>query len=51
MMYAERGSVRDDISPKELAALVRQSLKTLGTARRVVAVPPDITREIGRAHV
>jgi nickel-dependent lactate racemase len=44
MMYAERGSVRDDISPKELAALVRQSLKTLGTARRVVAVPPDITR-------
>jgi len=44
MMYAERGSVRDDISTQALADLVRQSLKALGTARRVVAVPPDITR-------
>jgi nickel-dependent lactate racemase len=44
MMYAERGSVRDDISSKELVELVRQSLKALGAARRVVAVPPDITR-------
>ncbi len=44
MMYAERGSVRDDISSNELSALVRQSLKALQAAKRVIAVPPDITR-------
>ncbi len=44
MMYAERGSVRDNISRSDLAALVGQSLKALGEAKRVIAVPPDITR-------
>lgn len=44
MMYAERGSVRDNISRSDLAVLVGQSLKALGEANRVIAVPPDITR-------
>jgi nickel-dependent lactate racemase len=49
MMYAERGSVRDDISSNDLAALVRQSLQALGAAKRIIAVPPDITRVHSKA--
>lgn len=51
MMYAERGSVRDNISRSDLAVLVGQSLKALGEANRVIAVPPDITRLHSQAGV
>lgn len=49
MMYAERGSVSEDISPKALESLVEEALAGIRGAKRAIALPPDITRAHSRA--
>lgn len=49
MMFAARGSVREDIQADELAGLVAQALAGIAGARRAVVIPPDITRFHSRA--
>lgn len=44
MMFAARGSTNDNIGPELLASLVGQALAGIQGARRVIAIPPDITR-------
>ncbi|HWR10739.1 MAG TPA: lactate racemase domain-containing protein [Rectinemataceae bacterium] len=44
MMFVSRGSAREEITPKVLAELVLQALDGVAGKKRVVAVPPDITR-------
>lgn len=44
MMYAGCGSADGSISAEKLASLVEEALAGVRDAKRVVAVPPDITR-------
>jgi nickel-dependent lactate racemase len=44
MMYVIRGSAREEITPKILADLVLRAIEGIRGAKRVVALPPDITR-------
>lgn len=44
MMFASLGSAQEDISRETLAGLVRQALAGIGESKRVIAIPPDITR-------
>jgi len=44
MMYVARGSVRDEISLEALKSLVEIAITGIGGAKRVIALPPDITR-------
>jgi nickel-dependent lactate racemase len=48
-MLISRGSKEMEISDEELASLVADSLKTIKGARKIIAVPPDITRAHSRA--
>ena len=43
-LYCDVGGVDDDLSSGQLAELLSQALDKLGSRRRVLAVPPDITR-------
>jgi len=49
MMYAARGSAADEITSTELASLVSEALEGVAGARKVIALPPDITRFHSRA--
>jgi nickel-dependent lactate racemase len=49
MIYYGRGSEREAISDDALRAGLSEALGRLGTRRRVLAVPPDITRFHSRA--
>lgn len=44
MMYVTRGSAQEEITPKILAELVKRAIEGIRGAKRVVALPPDITR-------
>ncbi|TVQ24878.1 MAG: DUF2088 domain-containing protein [Spirochaetaceae bacterium] len=44
MIYYEAGGKDTDLSPAELAAGLSTALDALGPRKRVIAVPPDITR-------
>ena len=44
MMFAARGSAREEITKEALTDLVVQALKGIEGAKRAIAVPPDITR-------
>ena len=48
-VYCARGTADTDLSPLELQQLLTQALAGLGTRNRVLAVPPDGTREHSRA--
>ena len=49
MIYYGRGSEREVMSDETLRAGLSEALDRLGTRRRVLAVPPDITRFHSRA--
>lgn len=49
MMYAARGSAADEITSADLAGLVGEALAGVAGARKVIALPPDITRFHSRA--
>ena len=44
MLYVERGSAEDRLSPADLRDGLFQALDRLGPRQRVLAVPPDFTR-------
>ena len=44
MLYYSRGSKDDCISPAEARSALFEAFRALGTRRRVLAIPPDITR-------
>jgi len=48
-LYAARGDVATEITCAELKALLFEALDKLGAKRRVLVVPPDITRLHSRA--
>jgi nickel-dependent lactate racemase len=48
-LYCATGSPETDLTPAELKALLTQSLAKLGQRNRVLAVPPDQSREHSRA--
>jgi len=48
-VYCAKGSAETDLSPLELRQLLTQALAGLGPRNRVLAVPPDGTREHSRA--
>jgi nickel-dependent lactate racemase len=48
-LYCATGSATTDLSPEQLSQLLRQSLAKLGPRQRVLAVPPDQSREHSRA--
>ena len=44
MVYYERGSAEDVLSPQEVREALRGVFDSLGPRRRVMAIPPDYTR-------
>ena len=48
-LYCATGSATTDLSAEQLSQLLRQSLAKLGPRQRVLAVPPDQSREHSRA--
>jgi nickel-dependent lactate racemase len=48
-LYCDTGSAETDLSADELQSLLNESLSKLGHRSRVLAVPPDHTREHSRA--
>ena len=48
-LYCATGSATTDLSPEQLSHLLRESLAKLGDHQRVLAVPPDQSREHSRA--
>jgi nickel-dependent lactate racemase len=48
-LYCATGSTETDLSPEQLRFLLTDSLAKLGARRRVLAVPPDQSREHSRA--
>jgi nickel-dependent lactate racemase len=48
-LYCAKGSAETDLSPFELKDLLAESLAKLGERHRVLAVPPDQSREHSRA--
>ena len=48
-LYCAQGSVGSDFSPEQLRQLLEESLAKLGERNRVLAVPPDQSREHSRA--
>jgi nickel-dependent lactate racemase len=48
-LYCAQGSVGSDFSPEQLRQLLEESLAKLGARNRVLAVPPDQSREHSRA--
>ena len=44
MMYFERGSKTDVITPDETRAILKQVFDAMGPKKRVMAIPPDFTR-------
>ena len=48
-LYCSVGSPETDLSPQQLKDLLVESLAKLGTRNRVLAVPPDQSREHSRA--
>ncbi len=48
-LYCAVGSVESDLSPRQLKDLLAESLAKLGERNRVLAVPPDQSREHSRA--
>ena len=44
MLYFERGSTTDRLSPDDLRQCLFTALKSLGPRKRVLVVPPDFTR-------
>jgi len=48
-LYCATGSPDTDLSPEQLSQLLRESLAKLGPRQRVLAVPPDQSREHSRA--
>jgi len=49
MMYAACGSAGEEIAPETLEGLVGEALRRVKGARRIIAVPPDISRAHSRA--
>ena len=48
-LYCSIGNVEADLSPEQLRELLTESLAQLGERSRVLAVPPDQSREHSRA--
>ena len=48
-LYVATGSVDSDLSSQQLQQLLEEALEKLGTRSRVLAVPPDQSREHSRA--
>jgi nickel-dependent lactate racemase len=48
-LYCATGSIDTDLSPQQLRSLLTESLAKLGARQRVLAVPPDQSREHSRA--
>src|SRR5271169_32981 len=48
-VYCAMGSVDTDLTPSELQRLLTETLERLGPRQRVMAVPPDQSREHSRA--
>ena len=50
-LYCATGSAETDLSSEQLKALLSESLAKLGERNRVLAVPPDQSREHSRAGI
>jgi nickel-dependent lactate racemase len=48
-LYCAKGSINTDLSPAELKDLLDETLAKLGPRNKVLALPPDQTREHSRA--
>lgn len=44
MLYYARGSKKDNISPDEVRAILKEVFDKMGKKKRVLALPPDFTR-------
>lgn len=44
MLYFARGSKTDVITPDEVHGILKRVFDNMGPRRRVLAIPPDITR-------
>ncbi|HPC60944.1 MAG TPA: D-mannonate epimerase [Verrucomicrobiota bacterium] len=51
MLYFERGSATDKLTPDDLRAGFAQAMDRLGARRRVLAIPPDFTRFHSQAGI
>ncbi len=49
MLYYQRGSETDHLTPKDLQQGLNEALDKLGARQKVLALPPDITRYYSRA--
>ena len=49
MIYYKRGSENEDLTLNDLNAGLRHALDKLGKKKKVLAIPPDITRFYSRA--
>ncbi len=49
MLYYERGSETDQLSSDDLRQGLHEALEKLGSRKKILAVPPDITRFYSRA--
>ncbi len=49
MLYYARGSNTEDISKEEMEGALEQTFKALGPKKKVLVIPPDITRLHSRA--
>jgi hypothetical protein len=49
MLYFERGSPTDKLSPEDLRQGIFTALERLGVRKRVLIIPPDFTRLHSRA--
>ena len=49
MLYYQRGSETDHLSPEDLQQGLNEALDKLGPRGKVLALPPDITRYYSRA--
>ncbi|MFC1763672.1 lactate racemase domain-containing protein [Planctomycetota bacterium] len=49
MIYFQRGSIDDNLTSEDLQRGLNEALEKLGTRKKVLAIPPDITRYYSRA--
>ncbi len=49
MLYFERGSATDDLTPGDLQNGLTEALDKLGSKKKILAIPPDYTRFHSRA--
>ncbi|GAI95085.1 unnamed protein product, partial [marine sediment metagenome] len=51
MLYYERASENDNLSAEDLRQALYSALDKIGTKKKVLAIPPDITRFHSQAGI